>query len=234
MNRPTLLLVPGAWHFPWHYERLIEVLPDVDVRTVTLRSVGADAEKLGTLYDDVAAVKEAASSIEGPFTVLAHSYGGAPATMALEGMDNLKRLVYLSSFPLDVGDSLESAATAGGAMPRPHWWDAHEEEGYALPKDPKDVFFHDVEPALAEESVARLGFQSWQAITQELTHAVWKTVPSTYVICDDDRALPPEVQEILAQRASRVLHLASSHSPFLSMPEKLAELIRNEMASADQ
>lgn len=232
MNRPTLLLVPGAWHTPQHYKPLIEALPDVDVRTVTLRSVGQDTAALGSLNDDVAAVREAASAIEGDFTVLAHSYGGVPATTAFEGFGNLRRLVYLCAFPLDVGDSLESAATAGGTMPRPAWWDIRREEGYVLPRNPRDVLYHDVEPALADESVRLLGFQSWPAITQKLTHAAWKTVPSTYVICDEDRALPPVVQELLARRASRVVRLPSSHAPFLSMPGQVAELVRREMAPA--
>lgn len=43
-----------------------------------------------------------------------------------------------------------------------------------------------------------------------------------------DRAIPPGAQEAMATHAVRVHHLPSSHPPFLSMPDRLADLIRSE------
>lgn len=51
-------------------------------------------------------------------------------------------------------------------------------------------------------------------------------MPSTYVVCDDDQAIPPPAQEMLAQRSGTVHHLPSGHSPFLSHPTELAALLR--------
>jgi hypothetical protein len=44
-------------------------------------------------------------------------------------------------------------------------------------------------------------------------------------VCDNDKTMPPALQEEMAARASAVHHLPSSHSPFLSAPAELADLL---------
>ena len=53
----------------------------------------------------------------------------------------------------------------------------------------------------------------------------WRDVPSTYVICDRDNAIPVFAQEHLAQRAGDVLRIDASHSPFLWKPDEVVALI---------
>ena len=72
---------------------------------------------------------------------------------------------------------------------------------------------------------------SYAAGLQKLTEVAWKTVPSTYIICESDKAIPPSLQELFARRAERVHRLSTSHSPFVSQPAALAQLIREELAS---
>ena len=54
----------------------------------------------------------------------------------------------------------------------------------------------------------------------------WRDVPSTYVICDRDNAIPVPAQEAMAARADTTHRLDSDHSPFLTDPDAVAELIR--------
>ena len=49
--------------------------------------------------------------------------------------------------------------------------------------------------------------------------------PTTYVVCEQDRALPPPAQEQMAAAADRVERLPSSHQPMLSMPDELATVL---------
>jgi hypothetical protein len=185
MNR-SFLLVPGAWHKPWHLKLLADELRYVDVHTVALTSAGDDPAALGDMYSDAAAIKSAA----GPVVVVAHSYSGVPATQALSGADNVVRIVYLAAFQLDVGESLLSSF---GGTPAP-WWNIRKQDGiadYIEAMTPVDVFYGDVEPELAQQAAARLGYQSYPAKTQQLTEAAWRTIPSTYIICEDDNAIPP-------------------------------------------
>jgi hypothetical protein len=51
-------------------------------------------------------------------------------------------------------------------------------------------------------------------------------VPTTYVVCRDDHAIPVVAQEMLAKRADEVRRLDSGHSPFLSVPDDLLSIIR--------
>src|SRR5436309_6897804 len=227
-SAPTLGLVHGSWHGPWVWRRVVEELADLDVRTVTLPSVGPDSSALGDLHTDAEAVRAAVSVVDGPVVVCAHSYGGVPATEAVAGVSNVVGLVYLSGFQLDIGESLMSAV--GGSAPG--WWDVHRAEGYVDALRPFEVFYADVRPHTARGAVARLGHQSLAAFEQRLTAAAWRTIPSTYVVCERDAAISVVAQEFMAERADRVLRMPTSHSPFLSRPAQLAGVLRAELVSA--
>ncbi|GAA3732753.1 pimeloyl-ACP methyl ester carboxylesterase [Spinactinospora alkalitolerans] len=228
MPLPALVVVHGAWHGPWCWRPLIERLPDVAVHPVALPSSGADPTALGGLYDDAEAVRAAVAGIEGPVVVCAHSYGGLPVTEALTGVGDVRRLVYLCSFQLDAGESL--LGSVGGTPPE--WWDVHEADGYVDALDPAAVFYGDVAPETARAAIGALGHQSLASVTQPLREAAWRTIPSTYVVCERDAGIPPFAQEAMAQRAQRVLRMDASHSPFLSRPAELAGLLRAELTEA--
>ena len=69
-------------------------------------------------------------------------------------------------------------------------------------------------------------------MSQQLTETAWRTIPSTYVICEADNAIPVAAQDAMAGRADDVARLRTSHSPFLSQPAALAGLIRRSLARA--
>ena len=227
-SRPTLVLVPGAWHGPWAWRRLGEELPDLDVRTVVLPSVGSDPTTLGDLAADAEAVRATVAAIDGPVLVCAHSYGGMPATEGTAGLPDVLGLVYLCAFQLDIGESLMGAV---GGVP-PSWWDVHYAEGYVDPLRPAEIFYADVDPESTRAAIAQLGHHSLAAFDQPLTRAAWRTIPSTYVVCERDCAIPVQAQEAMAERAGRVLRMPTSHSPFLSRPAQLAGVLRAELASS--
>ena len=79
-------------------------------------------------------------------------------------------------------------------------------------------------------AVSQLGYQSYASMRQPLTETAWETIPSTYVVCEDDNAIPVALQEQMAQRADDVQRMSTSHSPFLSQPEALTRLIRGSLA----
>ena len=74
-------------------------------------------------------------------------------------------------------------------------------------------------------AVARLGPQPIATFVQPVTGAGWRRVPSTYVRCTDDEAVPLAHQDAMAQRCATVLTLDTDHSPFASMPVATAELL---------
>ncbi|MEV0056046.1 alpha/beta fold hydrolase [Saccharopolyspora shandongensis] len=84
-----------------------------------------------------------------------------------------------------------------------------------MPNNPIATFYGDVPRPEAEEAAKRLVPQSTKSFWDVLTKAAWHTVPSTYIICEDDQALP----------ASVVHRIAGDHSPFLSKPAELAAFL---------
>lgn len=224
---PTLLLVHGAFHRREMWDLTVRRLPDIDVRTVQLpSSAPVPVSRLGDLYDDARAVREAALAVDGPVVVCAHSYGAVPVTQGLAGVDTVKRLVYLHAFLLDVGESM--LGNRGGTYP-PHWI-VDEERGCVEIRNPRRVFYSDLAPEAAQEAVAALGPQSLAAPTQPLTQAPWHTIPSTYVAGDgDNAAVPAAMREKFSARASRVRRMRTAHSPFLSHADETAAMLRAEL-----
>ncbi|MGY5030356.1 alpha/beta fold hydrolase [Streptomyces sp. 900116325] len=213
--RPTLLLVHGAWHGSWCWEKLTPVLnaEGWTTRTVDLPSAGSGAR----VRDDARVVLQALARIDGPVVVVAHSYGGVPVTQAVADAANVSHLVYLAAYQLDIGESLLShhgaptPADPGGFQP--------------VPPHPVPLFYADAPAADAKAAAGRLVPQSTRSFSDMLTAAGWHTVPSTYVVCEQDQALPPDDQERLALRSGSVHRIASGHSPFLSMPGEFAGLL---------
>jgi pimeloyl-ACP methyl ester carboxylesterase len=231
MTLPSVLLVPGAWHKPEHFRRLIDELPDLDVHTVTLTSSGNDPAALRDMYADADVIAQAVAGIDGPVVVVAHSYGGVPATQGLPYARNVRRIVYLAAVQLPAGESLLSPN--GGSLTA--WARLHHRDGigdHVEATTPMSVFYNDVDTATARRAVRQLGYQSYASMRQQLTEAAWKTIPSTYVICEADNAIPVAAQELMAERADDVQRMNTSHSPFLSQPAAVAELIRSTLATA--
>jgi hypothetical protein len=70
----------------------------------------------------------------------------------------------------------------------------------------------------------RLGVQSIASFIAP-SSAPPRSHPMTYVICSQDRAIPPEAQEQMAQQADHIERLDSSHCPMFSMPGQLAAVL---------
>ncbi|MFG1994911.1 alpha/beta fold hydrolase [Actinoplanes sp. NPDC048988] len=215
----TVMLVHGAWHQPSTWRELEEELRGRGYETVTPALPSAGADPTGDAHDDAAVIRAALDAIDGEVVVVAHSYGGIPVTEAAAGVE---RVIYLAAFVPDVGESMYTML----GMPQP----ADGSGLFPLPEDPRNALYADV--ADADAAVADLVGQTHASFATQVTRAVWHDVPSTYVVTDLDRSLSVEVQKELTKRAQDVRHLASSHSPHLSMPAELAKLI-DEIVSAD-
>lgn len=138
---------------------------------------------------------------------------------------NVAHVIYLAAFALARGEAL--LGTIGTPPP---WLDVRP-DGYVHARTPEAIFFNDVASEVAREAVAKLRPHSLAAFTDELTEASWETLPSTYIVCKQDRAIPPEVQRRMAVRTGgAVRELDTSHSPFLSRPDLLADLVRETAA----
>jgi pimeloyl-ACP methyl ester carboxylesterase len=224
MSDPTFLLVHGSWHGPWCFEKLQAELEARGARSlaVALPSCGATAAGLGTLPDDAAAITGAAAAVDGPVVVVAHSYGGAAVSEATFG-DNLRRLVFLTAFMPDTGRSYVSYLPPGDLPP---FVQVNADGTFQITSGCERQFFYgDCPEDVAAWAASRVGLQSQAVMAHEITDASWRHHPSTYVMATEDLALPPFLQELFTPQADEVLSMPTSHSPFLSRPAELAELL---------
>jgi len=136
------------------------------------------------------------------------------------------RVVYVSAFALDAGESvMENDLTGGEEMTLA---DALVFDGDVVTVDPEravEYFFHDCAPDVAASAVAQLRPMSVAALACPARTVAWREKPSTFVLCADDRALPVALQQSSASRASEVVEIGASHSPFLSRPDELVRVL---------
>lgn len=223
-GRPTFLLVHGAWHGAWCWDPVRAALDAdgwrshaVDLPSANPPASRPDGARPVGMLDDADAIRDSLRRIDGPVVVIAHSYGGVPTTEAIADAANVVEAVYLAGFQLDAGESIFTFL--GKPVP-------DDGTDHAPPyEDARRILFDDVPEADAARAVARLRPQSVRSFAEKVTTAGWRTVPSSYVVCDRDQALEPSRQRELATRADSVHRLPSSHSPFLSMPRQLATLL---------
>jgi pimeloyl-ACP methyl ester carboxylesterase len=219
--RPDVLLVPGAWHGRWSWHKVQPALAARGWRThiVELPSTSGSGSPRKGLYDDAAVIRRRIKQIGRPVVVVAHSYGGAAVSEGAAHMSDVRHLVYLAAFALDIGESV--LGLASGRVP--DWWVIDGD--VVTPGTPHEMLYEDVPLAEARMAITKLRPISFLSFQQRLTAAAWHTAPSTYIVCQRDRAVPVPLQEALAARATHVRRLPTSHSPFLAAPGQLTKLI---------
>lgn len=235
MSSPaTAVFVHGGWHDGWSWHLVRELL---DARGVP--SVALDLP-MTTLDGDAAVLSDALAAIEGDAIVISHSWGGSVATLGAISAPNVRHLIYIAAVLTEAGHPTLS--------PPPVPVEGRETlrskvviETNTTTVIDREVslaaFYHDVEPSLARQAASRLRpFQkTGYAVVDTDAVAAWRTIPTTYVVCADDRMIHPDTQREMAAAAAaagaEVLEWPSSHSPFLSHPDLVADLVARRAGS---
>jgi pimeloyl-ACP methyl ester carboxylesterase len=175
------------------------------------------------LAEDVAAVRHVLTASDEPTVVVAHSYGGIVTAEAAAGVEAVRHLLLISSYLPVVGQSLSSF---GGEEPAP-FLDIDPEGGTFTVRTEAlaETFLQDCDPEIQREAKNMTARQSLAVIEQPVQAAAWQQVPSTYLLCAEDRGTPAESQREFAARAGRVVELDAGHHPFLSKPAAVRDLI---------
>lgn len=247
-NKPSIVFVPGAWHGPETWGKLMSILEakyQFKCTAVTLPSTTSDPA--ATLKDDIDATREAivGETSQGHDVVVAmHSYGGIPGQSGIKGLTLPKDatssttdkqghvigIIIMASGFIVPGKSFLDAT---GGQPPPTWI-LNRETGYAqITGDARDMFYHDLPEAEAKEWVGKLRNHSLKTLTEggEHTYAGWTDVPSFFVATQQDHSLPIDMQRMFVQIARdagadvTLREIDSSHSPMLSRPEETAEIV---------
>lgn len=227
----TVVLIPGAMHGRWVFEPLLAALAarGVSAVAIDLASSSPDTAGLGSVSDDVDAIRSAVGDVEGPVVLAAHSYGGIPARAAAGTIDAVRGLVMIAAFALPVGTSLLDAQ--GGDLPS---GSERSEDGRGVKMgDLADTIYSGVDREVVEAALPRVGWQSVQSFTDPAPAEPRADVTVTYIVATDDKALPADQQRQWAADADAQVSVASGHSPHVSHPDVVADAIDDTVRRVD-
>jgi pimeloyl-ACP methyl ester carboxylesterase len=230
----TVVLVHGAFADASGFAGVITELEAAGLTVV------APPNPLRSLASDAAAIHAMVAAIEGPVVLVGHSYGGAVITQASATLPNVTALVYLAAFGIDEGESCASVqapfppsmlATKSVATPYQAPGAPDGPDLYIASDTFREVFCADSSPEKASVLRATQRALSLAALTEKATAAGWKTIPSWYLISNQDNAIPPEAEAFMAQRMDATTeHIDGSHTAFIAQPTVAAALIAKAAA----
>lgn len=221
----TFGLIHGAWHGAWCWERLV---PRLVARGHAVRTPDLPIEDPhATMADWVDAIVTSLDDAPGPVVLVGHSLGGVLLPL-VAARRPVARQVYLAAI-------LHPALLAPGA-PRPH------PQGVFRPLERFPDGSHRW-PSLAAAAPALYGrcapadaAWAFARLRRQQTARPWAEVPTppagasssvSAIACTDDRVVDTGfVRWTAATVLDAELHaLDADHSPFLSAPDALADLL---------
>ncbi len=220
-GRPNIVLVHGAWADGSSWSGVIERLQAEGFQ------VRAPQFPLNSLADDVARLRQVLEFQDGPTIVVGHSYGGQIMSALGAEAPNVAGLVYVAAFGLDEGESLGELLSQGPVSPAlAHLFTDARGFGWL----PEDDFVHhfaaDIGPAMARVLYAVQQPLATSALGDVMGYPAWKSLPSWYLVAQNDEALPPDAERQFAERmGASTVEIPSSHVPMYSHPDEVADLI---------
>jgi len=225
---PTIVLVHGAFAEAASWDGVIDPLLEAG------HPVIAAANPLRDLAADAASVGDLVRAIEGPVVLVAHSYGGAVISNVPADAGEITGLVYVAGFAPDAGESCFQLAgmfpgsTLGDAV-RPVPRSDGTTDLYIIQDRFHDQFCADVPAPQATRMAATQRPATQEALTAASgERPLWRELPSSFVIAEDDRNIPGALQHFMAERAGAQRTLAipgASHAVAVSQPQATADLI---------
>ncbi|PLW18107.1 hypothetical protein PCANC_12707 [Puccinia coronata f. sp. avenae] len=236
---PVLFLVAGAWHGSWMFDSVVIGLTEAGYTTTTIQ-LPSTGERSGLPQgerDDVEYIRcQISKEIDkgSHVAIVCHSYAGVPTCDAVKGLGINERqqkqqiggvcsLIFVAAFVLRTGISV------GEFNGRHQQAKFHYQDGLIWPAGPENLFYNDLPRGLAVELSHLLQPHSAGTFSSPLDHEAYRFIPSSYLICTEDNAIPLAAQEeMLADKLRYFLlveRLASGHLPFISRPQETVKFI---------
>jgi alpha/beta hydrolase family protein len=209
----TIALVHGAWHGAWCWDRLVPELEGLGHRVVAVNLPAEDTSAGLTRY--AALTAEALGDADDVVLV------GHP----------VRHLVFLCALIPEPGKSVtDRYAEEDVFVPGFTGNTATRDDGASFWSDAQAAtrcFFHDCSFEDAAWAFGRLRAQSAAPRREPWPLDALPDVERTSILCRDERCLRPEWSRRMSrdQLGVEPVELGGGHSPFLSRPDELAEVI---------
>lgn len=233
----TYLLIHGAWHGGWCWRKVVALLEAKGHKVLApdLPGNGEDRTPAGevTLKSYADSICKVASAQTEPVILVGHSMGGVAITEAAESCpDQVAALVYVCAFLPRNGDSLVTWASQDlESMVNPSTVEMRPEGAAAgFKREHARTAFYlncsEEEAAMAESRLCDQAIAPF-ATPVKTTPERWGRISRYYVECTGDRAITLKLQHEMQKQSPcrKTFFIQTDHSPFLSAPEELADIL---------
>ncbi len=215
----AVIVVHGAWADGSSWNNVILPLERQGLRVV------AAPIPLTSLREDAAALKRTLARTKGPVIAAGHAYAGA--VIATADDERLKALVYIAALAPDEGETV--AQVFFREQPHP-LAPRLAPDGDGLIWMPEEGFGNAfAQNATADQIALAAAVQrpiALKCIEEPAPKPAWKSKPSWFLIAEEDRMINPKTQHFMAERMGATARaLAVDHTPLISAPEKVVEII---------
>ena len=220
-GRPNIVFAHGAWADGSCWSGVIERLQAEGFQ------VRAPQFPLTSLADDVARLRQVLEFQNGPTIVVGHSYGGQIITALGSDAPNVVGLVYIAAFGLDGGESLGALLSQGPVTPAlAHLFTDARGFGWLSEDDFVYHFASGVDEKRARVLYAVQQPLASSAFTDVMGEPAWKSLPSWYLVGQNDEAIPPDAERQFAARmGATTVEVPAGHLAMVSHPGEVADLI---------
>lgn len=235
-NPQTYVLVHGAWQAPYVWDAVQSSLINKGhkVIVVELPGHGTNTTAPQNLTLDVYRDKviEAISKVDGKVILVGHSMGGMVVTAVAEKIPaKISKLVYIGAFLPASGQALTDLAFSDpDSKLGPLLMPSADQLTLDVKRDSLvSLFIHDGSPADKEKVLANYKAEPAIPFANKvtLTNKGFGIVEKVYIKTLRDIVISPGLQDrmIVAAGITTVYNVNSSHSPFLSQPQAVADLL---------
>lgn len=233
----TFILIAGAHHGAWCFEKIVPLLEAKGHRVVSpdLPGMGADTTPLKdtSLESWGRFVADLAEAQDEKVVLVGHSRGGIVISQAAEyAPDAIARLVYLTAGLPRNGETMIEAAYGPDFTPELSKNRPMNPDGVSssVPHEAAAAAFYNLTDAdLVARALSLLTPEPNFSMSARvsLTDDNYGRVPRTYIECLRDNALTIDVQRRMQTQlpCERVISIDTDHSPFYSRPEELADAL---------
>ena len=215
----SVIAVHGAWADGSSWKDLILSLEREGLRVI------AAPIPLTSLSDDTAALKRAISRTQGPVILAGHAYAGA--VIGAVDDDRVKALVYIAALAPDEGETVAQVFYRD---------ERHSQSPQLAPDADGFIWLPDegfrnafAQHATDEQIAVSAAIQrpiSLKCIQEPVQKPAWRTKPSWFLIAEEDRMINPKTHHFMANRMRATTRsLAVDHTPLLSAPQKVVDII---------
>jgi len=222
---PSVVLVHGAWADGSSWNDIIGPLLSKGLNVL------AAPIPLTSLSDDIAALDRALERTNGPIVLVAHAYAGA--VIAASTNERVQSLVFIAALAPDEGETVAEVFYREKPHPQAPQLapDAH-----GLIWMPQEAFRAAFSQHASSERAALLAATqrpiAVACIQEKAPRPAWKVKPSWYLITEEDRMINPPTQLFMAQRmGARIRSEKVDHTPLVTAPEAVIEVILDAVAS---